>query len=265
MDVLDAYILAACVQHFDLKDSDLDAEPRRNAPLTESFITTDWILHQSREILQHFGKGQSLCQASEILKTTDEELLLAEFKERTGYVCLCGRKYKLTSNLRKHLTEIHDWVFEQEQIKTEDTWPAVAAAFMQCGLLLRDTYDAYRHEDGDRAFLNAKVEMLLGFYYENLAVDHKSCDILNELYKNMFDQTGAWASGQNRPTVDKAVDIKLMMKEIVQADVFNFRSERKVTGFEQFKHPIDRINPSTLKTWFCSKKIRAKNEMIDVA
>ena len=101
-----------------------------------------------------------------------EHNLLQRLKDGQYYKCPdCQKRYKRPLNIRKHLSDVHEWSLAQlgelgQKPKKEST-PArsesVLASFVEMALLSRDTYDAYRMCDGDRVFRNAKFEFLYCF------------------------------------------------------------------------------------------------------
>lgn len=83
-------------------------------------------------------------------------------------VCSCGKQYKTLGFLKRHLVNIHNWVFRDNEDPTPDPscegkTDKVAdyrASFMKNALLLRDTYDAFSMCDRERIVRNTKFEIL---------------------------------------------------------------------------------------------------------
>jgi len=86
-------------------------------------------------------------------------------QEQKKYICDdCNKKYKTLNGMKKHLKNMHEWNFDDDDTSTTSKYDHIAlyrASFMKCALLLRDTNDAFKMGDGDRILNNAKFQMLL--------------------------------------------------------------------------------------------------------
>lgn len=88
----------------------------------------------------------------------------------TTFVCSCGKQYNTLGFFKRHLVNIHNWLFRDNEDPTPDSLcesntdkvSKHRASFMKNALLLRDTYmyDAFSMCDGERIVRNAKFEFL---------------------------------------------------------------------------------------------------------
>lgn len=139
-----------------------------------------WLLKLGQEILEKhvkLDKDKNLTRMSEEAKEMDTQSLSIQLLfDRynccltTTFVCSCGKQYNTLGFFKRHLVNIHNWLFRDNEDPTPDSLceskrDKVAkhrASFMKNALLLRDTYiyDAFSMCDGERIVRNAKFEFL---------------------------------------------------------------------------------------------------------
>lgn len=177
MDCLDAYILGATMEVMQLEHFDDLPIKWRPPPLLMTEEKSDqyqWLLKLGQEILEKhvkLNKDKNLTRMSEEAKEMDTQSLSIQLmfdNDLQKFVCSCGKQYKTLGFLKRHLVNIHNWVFRDNEDPTPDSsceskTDKVAnyrASFMKNALLLRDTYDAFSMCDGERIVRNAKFEFL---------------------------------------------------------------------------------------------------------
>lgn len=81
------------------------------------------------------------------------------------YLCPnCNKQYKTSGGIKRPLKKVHEFSFDSEdQLPTsgKNHVAIYRASLMKCALLLRDTNDAFKIENGNRVTTNAKFQMLL--------------------------------------------------------------------------------------------------------
>ncbi len=175
-DVLDAHIIGAGMQHFGMET--IESTPSR-VPLPEEFqcwgekAQTDWLLHQADAVLNSLLPPTDMEDSDfgslQITLESQDNLRLAIDEMKTGdgtYKCNqtdCSKHYRREGNLKRHLRSVHNWVTDiphPQESSRKATAQVIKGSFVKQALIARDTWDAYKMGDGDRAIRNAKFEML---------------------------------------------------------------------------------------------------------
>ena len=169
------------MQHFGLEE--INGAPSQNKvhpllPTESKKLQYTWLYEQAKKILD--ATIGSVSEVEDIhtglLDMDRQDRDLVSMKMADGrYQCPnpgCeARRYVTLGRFKKHMTTQHGYNFqpqlhEQGRLHSacsncsHDDAEALRSSFAKCALLLRDTYDAYRHGDGNRIFRNAKFEML---------------------------------------------------------------------------------------------------------
>lgn len=202
------------------------------------------------------------------------------------YQCTCGKVYKTLGFFKRHLTNVHYYIFSppddmNSQLDSKDSHDHVAiwkAAFMKMALILRDTTDAYKQGDGNRVFLNAKFEMLYAsvarhskyklwlwrfLAYEASLLTPKQA----EDYKWNCSANLRGGIGNNIPN-DNLVElmvqqVKKRIKE--QGTNFTYDSARKVVKSTQIQEELKENVADQISGGKKGKKITKHERSVDVA
>ncbi|XP_062572276.1 uncharacterized protein LOC134234243 [Saccostrea cucullata] len=170
-DALDAFILGAAMDVMGLED--INGSPQQFNPNTLSLFSAEdqfsWFKKLAEAIidkhinLQDSTDLQEMTQASAERDTQDILIKNMFDPMLKQYECTCRKKYKTLGYFKRHLEKEHNWQFPTETVHDTQNTDKIAvwrASFMKTALILRDTCDAYKMGDGDRIFMNAKLEML---------------------------------------------------------------------------------------------------------
>ncbi|XP_062577634.1 uncharacterized protein LOC134239465 [Saccostrea cucullata] len=170
-DALDAFILGAAMDVMGLEN--INGSPQQFNPNTLSLFSAEdqfsWLKKLAEAIidkhinLQDSTDLQEMTQASAERDTQDILIKNMFDPMLKQYECTCRKKYKTLGYFKRHLEKEHNWQFPTETVHDTQHTDKIAvwrASFMKTALILRDTCNAYKMGDGDRIFLNAKLEML---------------------------------------------------------------------------------------------------------
>ena len=188
-DCLSAYICAAGLKHFGIET--FQENPVQNKPgplILECDKKTQymWLVKQARMIRNKYLLSNNDADST-VTKITDEvqsldtqEAAIQGMVDENGiYHCTftnCHKTYKKVGFLRRHLVKVHNWKqnsddqqsntcnsSKSKKMESQGNVATVRSSFVKLALLIIDTWDAYRHCDGNRVFRNAKLAMLYSF------------------------------------------------------------------------------------------------------
>lgn len=162
-----------------------------------------WLFKFGQEILEKHVKldnDKNLTRMSEEAKEMDTQSLSIQLmfdNDLQKFVCSCGKQYKTLGFFKRHLVNIHNRVFRDNEDPKPDSscesptpdssceskTDKVAnyrASFLKNALLLRDTYDAFSMCDGERIVRNAKFIFIV-YDRQNLFLCIVICFIIHSL------------------------------------------------------------------------------------
>lgn len=206
MDCLDEYILEATMDVIELEHFDDLPMEWRPPPLLMTEEKSDeyqWLFKFGQEILEKHVKldnDKNLTRMSEEAKEMDTQSLSIQLmfdNDLQKFVCSCGKQYKTLGFFKRHLVNIHNRVFRDNEDPKPDSscesptpdssceskTDKVAnyrASFLKNALLLRDTYDAFSMCDGERIVRNAKFIFIV-YDRQNLFLCIVICFIIHSL------------------------------------------------------------------------------------
>lgn len=186
-------------KHVKLDNGKANLSFKRIDPLAliSSYVFTRYL---SLKLIQNFFIDKNLTRMSEEAKEMDTQSLSIQLmfdNDLQKFVCSCGKQYKTLGFFKRHLVNIHNKVFRDNEDPKPDSscesptpdssceskTDKVAnyrASFLKNALLLRDTYDAFSMCDGERIVRNAKFIFIV-YDRQNLFLCIVICFIIHSL------------------------------------------------------------------------------------
>lgn len=158
------------MKHFGLHDVHGSPTLNKFPPLFDTYSPVrqfSWLCKQARKIRELLTMPEMETPEQQVSTNLDRldaaRDKIEAMKENGRYQCPhCTKKYKSPNGIKKHLKEKHDEIAGDPigVVQDPDDHDPVVPTLIKLLFLQKDTTDAYRHSDGDRAFRNAKVEFL---------------------------------------------------------------------------------------------------------
>lgn len=98
--------------------------------------------------------------------------------------------------------------------------------------------------------------------YESAQMACDTIQVHEELKKKIMEQTKTRSKSHCRATVRKPTDIKLMAKQIEEAELLTHHCNRQSSHFKNFVNPLQKLNVPQLCSWIQTNKERAEVEMV---